>query len=58
MFFMQIKRKQATFTQMFFYMRKKHKKHKNRKKYKNVKHVTFFFLDVFYANKKHENANK
>ena len=55
MFFMQIKRKQATFTQMFFYMRKKHKK---RKKYKNVKQVTFFFLDVFYANKKHENANK
>ena len=37
---------------MFFYT------HKKRKKYKNVKQATFFFLDVFYANKKHENTNK
>ena len=32
--------------------------HKKHKKHKNVKQVTFFFLDIFYANKKHENANK
>ena len=50
-----IKSRQVTFTQMFFYTHKKHKKHK---KHKNVKQATFFFLDVFYANKKHKSANK
>ena len=47
-----IKSRQVTFTQMFFYTHKKHKKHKN------AKQATFFFLDVFYANKRHKNANK
>ena len=52
-------------------MHKKHKKHKKqtsdfhsnvflyaKKKYKNVRQATFFFLDIFYANKKHETKNK
>ena len=40
---------------VFLYAQKKHKMHK---KHKNVKQVTFFFLDIFFANKKHENTNK
>ena len=45
------KRKQATFTQMFFFAHIKHKKHKKYIKAQNVKHAIFFFLDVFYAHK-------
>ena len=50
-----IKSKQMIFTQML--RTKKHKMYKKHKKHKNVKQATFF-LDVFYANKKHENANE
>ena len=54
-----VKCKQVTFTQMPLFIRtKEHKMHKKHKKHKNVKQATFFFLDVFYANKKHENATK
>ena len=51
-----IKSKQMIFTQML--LTKKHKMHKKHKKHKNVKQATFFFLNGFYANKEHENANE
>ena len=51
-----IKSKQMIFTQML--RTKKHKMHKKHKKHKNVEQATFFFLDVFYANKKCENVSE
>ena len=46
------KRKQATFTQMFFFLcAQKMQKAQNAQKVQNARQVTFFLLDVFYVHK-------